>query len=51
MALKFIAETILILKVDRFEEILNWNKMDGMVNDYSSSCDSYVDLKKIYKYC
>ena len=40
MALKFFPETILLLKVDSFEEILNQIKIDGMVNDHSSSCNS-----------
>ena len=31
MALKFIPETILLLKVDCFEETLNQNKIDRMV--------------------
>ena len=39
MALKFFPETILLLKMDHFEVILNWNKMDRMVNDHSSSCN------------
>ena len=39
MALKFFPETILLLKVDCFEGILNWIKIDGMVNDHSSSCN------------
>ena len=40
MALKFVPETILLLKVDYFEGILNRVKIDGMVNDHSSSCNS-----------
>ena len=40
MALKFFLETILLLKVDRFEGILYWIKIDGMVSDHSSSCNS-----------
>ena len=40
MALKFFPETILLLKVDSFKGILNWNKIDAMVNDHSSSCNS-----------
>ena len=39
MAFKFIPDTILLLKVDHFEGILNQNKIDGMVNDHSSSCN------------
>ena len=40
MALKCFSKTILLLKVDRFEGILNRIKIDGMVNDHSSSCNS-----------
>ena len=40
MALKFFPETILLLKVDRFEGILNQIIIDRMVNDHSSSCNS-----------
>ena len=40
MALKFFPETILLLKVDHFEGIFNRIKIDGMVNNYSSSCNS-----------
>ena len=40
MALKFFPETIVLLKVDRFEGILNRIKIDGMVNDHLSSCNS-----------
>ena len=40
MAFKFFPDTILSLKVDHFEGILNWIKIDGMVNDYLSSCNS-----------
>ena len=36
MALKFFPETILLLKVDCFEGILNRIKIDGTVNDHSS---------------
>ena len=39
-AFKFFPDTILLLKVDQFEGILNWIKMDGMVNDHSSTCNS-----------
>ena len=39
MALKFFPETILLLKVDCFEGILNQIKIDGMMNDHSSSCN------------
>ena len=38
MAMKFLLETILLLKVDRFEGLLNHCKIDRMVNDNSSSC-------------
>ena len=37
IAFKFFSVTILLLKVDRFEGILNRIKIEGMVNDYSSS--------------
>ena len=40
MALKFIPETILLLKVDCFEGILNPIKIDGILNDHLSSCNS-----------
>ena len=40
MALKFFPETILLLKVDHFEGILNRIKIDGMVNDHFCSCNS-----------
>ena len=40
MALKFFPETILLLKVDHFEGILNRIKIDRMVNDHSNSCNS-----------
>ena len=40
MALNFFPDTILLLKVDRFEGILNRIKTDGMVNDHLSSCNS-----------
>ena len=39
MAFKFFPDTILLLKVDRFEGILNRIKIDGMVNDHLSSCN------------
>ena len=35
MALKFFPETILLLKVDRFEGFLNQCKIDGVVTDNS----------------
>ena len=40
MAFKFFPDTILLLKVDRFEGILNRIKIDEMVNDHLSSCNS-----------
>ena len=40
MAVKFFTEIIVLLKVDRFEGFLNRCKIDGMVNDNSSSCNS-----------
>ena len=40
VALKFFPETILLLKVTHFEGSLNQIKIDGMVNDHSSSCNS-----------
>ena len=40
MAFKFFPDTILLLKVDHCERILNRSKIDGMVNDHSSSCNS-----------
>ena len=40
IAFKFFPDTILLLKVDCFEGILNRIKIDGMVNDYLSSCNS-----------
>ena len=39
IALKVFPETILLLKVNCFEGILNQIKIDGMVNDHSSSCN------------
>ena len=40
MAFKFSPDTILLLKVDHFEGILNRIKIDKMVNDHLSSCNS-----------
>ena len=40
MAFNFFPDTILLLKVDHFEGILNQIKIDKMVNDYLSSCNS-----------
>ena len=34
MVFKFFPDTILLLKVDYFKEILNRIKIDGMVNDH-----------------
>ena len=38
MTFKLFPDTILLLKVDYFEGILNRIKIDGMVNDHLSSC-------------
>ena len=40
MAFNFFPNTILLLKVDHFEGILNRIKIDEMVNDHLSSCNS-----------
>ena len=40
VAFKFFPDTILLLKVDRFEGILNRIKIDRMVNDHLSNCNS-----------
>ena len=40
MALKIFPVTFLLLKVDHFEGILNQIKIDGMMHDHSSSCNS-----------
>ena len=40
MAFTFFPDTILLLKVDRFEGILNRINIDGMVKDHLSSCNS-----------
>ena len=40
MALKFFPETNLLLTVDLFKGILKRIKIDGMMNDHSSSCNS-----------
>ena len=47
IALKFFPETILLLKVDRSEGMLNQIKIDGIMNDHSSCCNSW-QFKKIY---
>ena len=39
MAFKFFPDTIPLLKVNRFERILNRIKIDEMVNDHLSSCN------------
>ena len=39
MAFKFLPDTILLLKVECFKGILNWIKIDEMVNDHLSSCN------------
>ena len=39
MAFNFFPDSILLLKVDRCEGILNRIKIEGMVNDHSSSCN------------
>ena len=39
MTFNFFPDTILLLEVDSFEGILNQIKIDGMVNDHSSSCN------------
>ena len=38
--LEIFSESILLLKKVNFEGILNQIKIDGMVNDHSSSCNS-----------
>ena len=40
MDFKLFPDTMLLLKVDRFEGILNRIKIHGMVNDHLSSCNS-----------
>ena len=40
MAFNCFPDTMLLLKVDRFKGILNQIKIDGMVDDHSSSCNS-----------
>ena len=39
IAFTFFPDTILLLKVDHFEGILNRIKIDEMVNDHLSSCN------------
>ena len=48
MALKFLPEHVLLLKVDRFKGFLNRSKIDRMVNDHWSSC-SLLGFKNVYK--
>ena len=40
MAVQFFTEIMVLLKVDNFEGFSNRCKIDGMVNDNSSSCNS-----------
>ena len=40
MAFNFFPNSTLLLNVDHFEGILNQIKIDRMVNDHSSSCNS-----------
>ena len=40
MAFKLFPDAILLLQMESFEAILNWIKIDGMMNDHSSSCNS-----------
>ena len=47
MTSKFFPGTILLLKVARFEGFLNRCKIDGMVNDNSSCCNSKLFFLKI----
>ena len=39
MALNFFPETILLINMDCYEGILNQFRIDGIVNDHSSSCN------------
>ena len=43
---QLVSEVIPLLTVDRFEGFLNQCKIDEMVNDNSSSCNSKLLLKK-----
>ena len=38
--------TILLLKVYHHEGFSNWYKIDGVVNNYSTSCNYSNDFKK-----
>ena len=49
MMLKFFPDLIALLKVDHFEEFLNWCKTDRIVNHNLSSCNSKSFLKKLKK--
>ena len=49
MAVKFFPEHILLLKVDCFEGFLNQCKIDRMVNDNSSSCNTKCIFLKMKK--
>ena len=41
MAVKFFKKIMVLLKVDHFEGFSNRCKIDGMMNDNSSSCNSF----------
>ena len=47
--LKLFPDLIALLKVDRFEGFLNRYKIDGIMNDNLSSCNSKSFLKKLKK--
>ena len=47
MALIIFSRDYPFIKSGCFEGMLNWIKIDGMVNDHSSSCNS----KRFKKYC
>ena len=49
--LKLFPDLIPLLKVARFEGLLNWYKIDGMINDNLSSCNSKSFYKKLKKIC
>ena len=46
---KIFPDTILLLKVDHFEGIINRIKVDGMVNDHSSRCNSKKSIQILLK--
>ena len=48
MGLKIFLDTILLLKRHQFEGILNRIKINGMVNNYLSSCNMWR-FKKFYE--